>query len=134
MKKELVDVTCIVIAHRLSTVRNADNIIVMKSGQVAEQGDHDTLLRQYPTGVYSRLVADQQKLDEDSKKRDKDQHSSKQASDEVVKSIDDEESEKMMIANMAMSCKQLEQIERMEKITNSKTQKKVFRQKLDKYN
>jgi ABC-type transport system involved in Fe-S cluster assembly fused permease/ATPase subunit len=45
MKKELVDVTCIVIAHRLSTVRNADNIIVMKGGQVAEQGDHDTLLR-----------------------------------------------------------------------------------------
>lgn len=121
MKKELVDVTCIVIAHRLSTVRNADNIIVMKSGQVAEQGDHDTLLRQYPTGVYSRLVADQQKLDEDSKKRGKDQHSSKQASDEVVKTIDDEESEKMMMANMALNCKQLEQIERMNKITNSKT-------------
>lgn len=75
MKKELVDVTCIVIAHRLSTVRNADNIIVMKNGQIAEQGDHETLLRKFPSGVYSRLVADQQKLDEDSQKRGKDQHS-----------------------------------------------------------
>lgn len=35
--------TTVVIAHRLSTVRDADNIIVMKAGQVVEQGSHDEL-------------------------------------------------------------------------------------------
>ena len=37
--------TVIIIAHRLSTVRNADHIIVMDNGRVAEEGSHDTLLQ-----------------------------------------------------------------------------------------
>jgi ABC-type multidrug transport system fused ATPase/permease subunit len=41
MRKELGDVTTIVIAHRLSTVRNADKIIVMSKGTLAEEGTHD---------------------------------------------------------------------------------------------
>jgi ATP-binding cassette, subfamily B, heavy metal transporter len=36
--------TVLVIAHRLGTIRNADNIIVLKDGVVAEQGNHDELL------------------------------------------------------------------------------------------
>ncbi|MDI7274404.1 MAG: ATP-binding cassette domain-containing protein, partial [Anaerolineae bacterium] len=36
--------TCIVIAHRLSTVRNADRIIVLRDGQIIEEGNHDSLL------------------------------------------------------------------------------------------
>lgn len=36
--------TSIVIAHRLSTVRNADRIIVLKAGQIIEEGSHDTLM------------------------------------------------------------------------------------------
>ena len=48
MRKELGNVTTIVIAHRLSTVREADKIIVMKKGRVTEEGNHDELLANYP--------------------------------------------------------------------------------------
>lgn len=48
----------IVIAHRLSTVRNADRIFVMDNGAVAEQGTHDELLSL--NGVYRKLVESQQ--------------------------------------------------------------------------
>lgn len=45
--------TTLVIAHRLSTVRNADKIIVMERGQVADQGTHDELLER--GGIYADL-------------------------------------------------------------------------------
>lgn len=47
--------TTLVIAHRLSTVRNADQIVVMEDGQVAEIGRHDDLLAR--GGVYARIHA-----------------------------------------------------------------------------
>ncbi|CAI6070611.1 unnamed protein product [Clonostachys chloroleuca] len=46
--------TTIVIAHKLSTIRNADNIVVMTKGKIAEQGNHEQLLSQ--KGVYATLV------------------------------------------------------------------------------
>jgi subfamily B ATP-binding cassette protein MsbA len=46
--------TTLVIAHRLSTVRDADRIVVLEGGEVREAGRHDELLRQ-PGGIYSRL-------------------------------------------------------------------------------
>ncbi|ESQ80377.1 ABC transporter ATP-binding protein [Asticcacaulis sp. YBE204] len=46
--------TALVIAHRLSTIASADKIIVMKDGQIAEEGDHDSLLDRQQ-GLYSRL-------------------------------------------------------------------------------
>ena len=46
--------TSIVIAHRLSTVRNADQIFVMDEGSLVEQGRHDQLM-QIPDGIYRNL-------------------------------------------------------------------------------
>jgi len=47
------DRTTIVIAHRLSTVRNADNIFVLGNNSIIEQGSHDNLLN--TNGVYNKL-------------------------------------------------------------------------------
>jgi ATP-binding cassette subfamily B protein len=47
------DRTTIVIAHRLSTVRHADRILVFEEGRVVEDGTHDRLVEE--DGVYSRL-------------------------------------------------------------------------------
>ncbi|MEJ2292603.1 MAG: ABC transporter ATP-binding protein [Deinococcales bacterium] len=52
------EVTSIVIAHRLSTVRDADRIAVMERGRVVEEGRHEALLRR--GGLYARLHAMQQ--------------------------------------------------------------------------
>lgn len=48
------DSTTLVIAHRLSTVRNADSIIVLKHGEIVEQGSHDELL-DISEGVYKNM-------------------------------------------------------------------------------
>ena len=45
--------TAIVIAHRLSTVRDADEILVLEHGRIVERGDHATLLARY--GRYAEL-------------------------------------------------------------------------------
>ena len=49
--------TSFVVAHRLSTIRNADQIIVMNAGKIIEQGNHDTLMAQ--NGFYSKLYNSQ---------------------------------------------------------------------------
>ena len=45
--------TSLVIAHRLSTVRNADKIIVLDQGRIVETGNHEELLQR--NGLYSQL-------------------------------------------------------------------------------
>lgn len=46
--------TTLIIAHRLSTVRRADKILVIKNGKIAEEGNHEELMR-IPNGIYRAL-------------------------------------------------------------------------------
>ncbi len=55
--------TTFVIAHRLSTVKHADQIVALEHGRIVEIGDHHTLLS--ADGVYSQMYAMQFRLDED---------------------------------------------------------------------
>jgi len=52
--------TAVIIAHRLSTVKNADKIIVLEKGKVVEEGTHDALVAK--KGEYYRLVKNQLEL------------------------------------------------------------------------
>ncbi len=49
--------TCFIVAHRLSTIREADCILVMRDGQIIEQGTHESLLRK--NGFYAQLYNSQ---------------------------------------------------------------------------
>jgi len=52
--------TVVVVAHRLSTVKNADQIIVLEKGKLIEQGSHEDLVAL--RGAYYRLVKNQLEL------------------------------------------------------------------------
>ena len=52
--------TVVIVAHRLSTVKNADNIIVLDKGKIAEQGTHKELTAK--RGLYYNLVKNQLEL------------------------------------------------------------------------
>ncbi|CAL1272518.1 unnamed protein product [Larinioides sclopetarius] len=55
--------TTVVVAHRLSTIRTADKIVVLKDGEVQEVGTHDELM--LSKGIYFELVSTQTKTDEE---------------------------------------------------------------------
>jgi ATP-binding cassette subfamily B protein len=57
LETTLANRTSLVIAHRLSTVRNADQILVVEAGQIRERGTHDTLLA--AGGLYAELYRTQ---------------------------------------------------------------------------
>ncbi|KAL5717003.1 ABC-type xenobiotic transporter [Ranunculus cassubicifolius] len=48
--------TTVVVAHRLSTIRNANVIAVIDDGKVIEQGSHSHLMNHYPAGSYARMI------------------------------------------------------------------------------
>ncbi|HEX7699423.1 MAG TPA: hypothetical protein VF403_01795, partial [Kofleriaceae bacterium] len=53
----MADRTTIIVAHRLSTVRDADRIIVIEGARIVEQGAHEELMER--KGIYRRLVEHQ---------------------------------------------------------------------------
>ena len=59
MKELAKDHTVVMIAHRLSTVRNADCIYVLKDGKICESGDFETLNNQ--KGLFHKMWNDYQK-------------------------------------------------------------------------
>ncbi|KAL4352496.1 hypothetical protein GQ457_06G030810 [Hibiscus cannabinus] len=56
LDKVMVDRTTVIVAHRLSTIKNADVIAVVKNGVIVEKGKHDTLIN-IKDGFYASLVA-----------------------------------------------------------------------------
>ncbi|OWM88731.1 hypothetical protein CDL15_Pgr002498 [Punica granatum] len=59
LEKMMVDRTCVVVAHRLSTIQKSDSIAVIKNGKVAEQGSHNELISLGRGGTYYSLVKSQ---------------------------------------------------------------------------
>tara|TARA_B100000809_G_scaffold253439_1_gene289451 strand:- start:1864 stop:2454 length:591 start_codon:yes stop_codon:yes gene_type:complete len=62
LRKLMADRTTIIIAHRISTVKDADHIIVLDEGRIVEQGTHDTLI--HLNGIYTEMYQQQQMRDE----------------------------------------------------------------------
>ncbi len=58
LNKLMVGKTTLIIAHRLSTVKHADQILVLKDGKIVEQGNHDELL-EFSDGLYANLYNQQ---------------------------------------------------------------------------
>lgn len=56
LRKVCKKATTIVVAHRLSTIHEANMIAVVRDGAVVEYGSHDTLMASHLNGVYASLV------------------------------------------------------------------------------
>jgi subfamily B ATP-binding cassette protein MsbA len=54
----MVNRTTIIVAHRLSTIINADLIVVLEKGRIVQQGTHNDLIQQ--NGTYKQLIQMQQ--------------------------------------------------------------------------
>ena len=57
IKEQSQNNTCIIISHRISSIKHADKIILLKEGEIIEQGDHNTLVNK--NGEYSKIFKKQ---------------------------------------------------------------------------
>ena len=57
IKEQSQNNTCIIISHRISSIKHADQIILLKEGEIIEQGDHDSLVNK--NGEYSKIFKKQ---------------------------------------------------------------------------
>ncbi|KAK4488639.1 hypothetical protein RD792_004408 [Penstemon davidsonii] len=69
LEKVMINRTTVIVAHRMSTIRNADMIAVLHQGKIAEKGTHLNLLKD-PQGVYSNLIYSQDKSTDNKHKVD----------------------------------------------------------------
>ena len=112
------DITIIVIAHRLSTIRNADKIVVMNKGVLTETGNHDSLMKEYPDGIYVNFVKKQESAEAQQPDQPSDEkatetktavNAEEQSEEEVAmkKKLDaaDEEAKKTLDAHMEAETK-----------------------------
>jgi ATP-binding cassette subfamily B (MDR/TAP) protein 1 len=99
------DQTCIVIAHRLTTIRNADRIAFIADGVVKEFGSHDELMEK-PKGRYKRLVESQERkatsttLGLMSKKKKDEEEEKEEEEDDWKKELEKEESSAFSLARV----------------------------------
>jgi ABC-type multidrug transport system fused ATPase/permease subunit len=63
-------ITIIVIAHRLTTIKDADKIVVLVNGKLTEMGNHDQLMKEYPDGTYADFCRRQAASEANSTERD----------------------------------------------------------------
>lgn len=75
--------TTLAIAHRLSTLRNADKLLVLDHGRVAEFGTHSELLAN--KGIYWKLVMAQRKMSQDVERTQAEKHAEKQLASAAAK-------------------------------------------------
>ncbi|TLD26668.1 hypothetical protein PspLS_04605 [Pyricularia sp. CBS 133598] len=81
--------TTVVIAHKLATIRGADNIVVMAKGEIVEQGTHNELLARGEAGAYFRMVQ-AQRLSKMSDTAESEDGGMEGAAGKSVDSFDDE--------------------------------------------
>ena len=68
LKEKSADQTTVIVSHRISTIRNAEKIIVIDQGEMIEEGSHESLLKN--KGFYFDMY--QQQLSEESNDKDED--------------------------------------------------------------
>ena len=100
-KKTTGNITTIVIAHRLSTIRDADKIVVLKNGELVEMGDHETLLREFPGGVYDSFCQKQASAETQGTTEERAVETAERAKEgaPAVIKVDPEVTEKLAAAN-----------------------------------